>query len=125
MPVITSRISQRMFMMKDVRSMERVRDEWLLSPPSSCTASDEEAESICPDIRLLSSMSHISCYFFSADVGELKQMVGELQYAISHTSARLIRQLKRKDRHMARLHRNCDVVTAVLQAASLKRRKSR
>lgn len=46
-----------------------------------------------------------------------------MQRSISQTSGRLVRQLRRRDRRLAKLQRNCDVVTAILQAASLKRRE--
>ncbi|XP_064604966.1 TBC1 domain family member 30-like [Liolophura sinensis] len=56
------------------------------------------------------------------DVDELQSMVKELKHTTAQVSARLIRQLKRKDRRIAKLQRNCDIVTAIIQAASLKRR---
>jgi hypothetical protein len=36
-------------------------------------------------------------------------------------SVRLVKQLKQKDKLMSKLNRNCDVLTAMLQARSLKR----
>lgn len=50
-------------------------------------------------------------------------MVKELEHSTAQVSARLIRQLKRKDHRIAKLQRNCDIVTAIIQAASLKRRE--
>ena len=55
--------------------------------------------------------------------GQLKRLVSDLQRSVGQVSTRLVRQLKRRDRRLAKLSRNCDVVTAVLHAASLKRRE--
>ncbi|XP_041350161.1 TBC1 domain family member 30-like [Gigantopelta aegis] len=61
-------------------------------------------------------------FFENQSVVQLKRMVSDLQRSIGQSSHRLVRQLKRRDRRIAKLHRNCDVVTAILQAVSLKRR---
>ncbi len=58
-----------------------------------------------------------------ADLDELREMRSELQRQITQTSGRLIRHLKSKDRRVAKVQRHCDVITAVLQASSLKRRE--
>jgi hypothetical protein len=42
---------------------------------------------------------------------------------INQSSAKLIRQLKTKDKLAAKLNRNCDILTALLQARSEKRSK--
>ncbi len=42
---------------------------------------------------------------------------------INQSSAKLIRQLKAKDKLAAKLNRNCDILTALLQARSEKRSK--
>ncbi|KAK7101893.1 hypothetical protein V1264_020204 [Littorina saxatilis] len=57
----------------------------------------------------------------SQSTEQLKRMVSDMQRSVGQTSGRLVRQLKRRDRRLAKQSRNCDVVTAVLQAASLKR----
>lgn len=54
-------------------------------------------------------------------VVELKKTVDELQHRINFVSSRLVRQLKRRDRRVAKLQHNSDLVTAILQAASQKR----
>ncbi|XP_067685212.1 TBC1 domain family member 30-like isoform X1 [Haliotis asinina] len=54
-------------------------------------------------------------------ISQLRKMFGDIQRSINQSSTRLVRQLKCRDRRIAKLHRNCDVVTAILQAASLKR----
>ena len=59
--------------------------------------------------------------FFFSDLGELRQLQHELRRHVTQVSARLIRQLKQRDRHVAKHTKNCDVITAILQASSLKR----
>uniref|UniRef100_H3AW02 TBC1 domain family member 30 n=1 Tax=Latimeria chalumnae TaxID=7897 RepID=H3AW02_LATCH len=56
------------------------------------------------------------------DTEEMKRIVQELDYRIGVQSAKLIRQLKRKDRLLHKVQKNCDIVTACLQAVSPKRR---
>jgi hypothetical protein len=56
-------------------------------------------------------------------VDQVKKMVSELQYRNNCISARLVRQLKRRERRLAKLQHNFDIVTAILQASSQKRRK--
>ncbi|XP_033619650.1 TBC1 domain family member 30 isoform X1 [Fukomys damarensis] len=46
----------------------------------------------------------------------------ELKYRIGIQSAKLLRQLKQKDRLLNKVQRNCDIMTACLQAVSPKRR---
>ncbi|KAH9508091.1 hypothetical protein Btru_052821 [Bulinus truncatus] len=52
---------------------------------------------------------------------QLGKILADLQHSIAVMNVRLVKQLKRRDRCLARLQRNSDVVTAILQAASLKR----
>ncbi|EPY75205.1 TBC1 domain family member 30 isoform 3 [Camelus ferus] len=61
-------------------------------------------------------------YLRQKDTNELKTILGELKYRIGIQSARLLRQLKQKDRLLHKVQRNCDLVTACLQAVSQKRR---
>ncbi|KAA0720762.1 TBC1 domain family member 30 [Triplophysa tibetana] len=53
---------------------------------------------------------------------ELKEIIQEVKYRIVVQSAKLVRQLKRKDRLRQKFQKNCDIVTACLQAVSEKRR---
>ncbi|KAK7129787.1 hypothetical protein R3I93_019430 [Phoxinus phoxinus] len=53
---------------------------------------------------------------------ELKSIVQEVKYRIAVQSAKLVRQVKRKDRQRQKFQKNCDIVTACLQAVSQKRR---
>lgn len=68
----------------------------------------------------------LSFYFkssFLIDTNELKTILRELKYRIGIQSAKLLRQLKQKDRLLHKVQRNCDIVTACLQAVSQKRSK--
>lgn len=57
------------------------------------------------------------------DTNELETILRELKYRIGIQSAKLLRQLKQKDRLVHKVQRNCDIVTACLQAVSQKRSK--
>ncbi|EMP30310.1 TBC1 domain family member 30 [Chelonia mydas] len=56
------------------------------------------------------------------DADELATIVRELNYRICVQSAKLLRHLKQKDRLLHKVQKNCDIVTACLQAVSQKRR---
>ncbi|XP_032502371.1 TBC1 domain family member 30 isoform X1 [Phocoena sinus] len=68
------------------------------------------------------SQRHQMQYLWQKDTDELKMILRELKYRIGIQSAKLLRQLKQKDRLVHKVQRNCDVVTACLQAVSQKRR---
>ncbi|XP_045320810.1 TBC1 domain family member 30 isoform X2 [Leopardus geoffroyi] len=68
------------------------------------------------------SQRHQMQYLWQKDTDELKTILQELKYRIGVQSAKLLRQLKRKDRLLHKVQRNCDIVTACLQAVSQKRR---
>ncbi|XP_054862712.1 TBC1 domain family member 30 isoform X2 [Amphiprion ocellaris] len=53
---------------------------------------------------------------------ELRSIIQEVKYRTGLQSAKLIRQLKRRDRLFHKLQKNYDIVTACLQAVSQKRR---
>ncbi|XP_071589581.1 TBC1 domain family member 30 isoform X3 [Heliangelus exortis] len=61
-------------------------------------------------------------YLRLKDVDELTTIKRELNYRISVQSAKLLRLLKQKDRLVHKVQKNCDIVTACLQAVSQKRR---
>ena len=50
-------------------------------------------------------------------------MLRELKRSINMLSSKLVRLLKQRDRSAHKLQQNFDVLTAILQAVSLKRRK--
>ncbi|XP_017936205.1 TBC1 domain family member 30 isoform X2 [Manacus vitellinus] len=60
-------------------------------------------------------------YLRLKDVDELTTIKQELNYRISIQSAKLLRLLKQKDRLVQKVQKNCDIVTACLQAVSQKR----
>ncbi|XP_052609432.1 TBC1 domain family member 30-like [Peromyscus californicus insignis] len=60
-------------------------------------------------------------YLRRKDSSELKTILRELKYRIGIQSAKLLRQLKQKDRLLHKVQKNCDLVTACLQAVSQKR----
>lgn len=61
--------------------------------------------------------------FVNTGTDELRVMAKEMRTRISMLSTKLVKQLKRRDKHAYKLQRNFDVLTAILQAVSLKRRK--
>ncbi|XP_031445375.1 TBC1 domain family member 30 isoform X2 [Phasianus colchicus] len=61
-------------------------------------------------------------YLRLKDVDELTAIKRELNYRISVQSAKLLHLLKLKDRLVHKVQKNCDIVTACLQAVSQKRR---
>jgi hypothetical protein len=48
----------------------------------------------------------------------------QIQQEIGQANAVLVKNLRHRDKNLSKLQRNCDIITAILQAASLKRRKS-
>eukprot|EP00073_Rattus_norvegicus_P025589 XP_006241491.1 PREDICTED: TBC1 domain family member 30-like isoform X1 [Rattus norvegicus] len=64
-------------------------------------------------------------YLERKDSSELKTILRELKSRVGIQSAKLLRQLKQKDRLLHKVQKNCDIVTACLQAVSQKRSKFR
>lgn len=62
------------------------------------------------------------CLFSAPE--ELHSIIQEVKYRTGLQSAKLIRQLKRRDRLCHKLQKNYDIITAFLQAVSQKRRKT-
>ncbi|KAG8514122.1 TBC1 domain family member 30 [Galemys pyrenaicus] len=69
------------------------------------------------------SQLHQMLYLRQKDTNELKVILRELKYRTGILSAKLLRQLKQKDRLLHKVQKNCDIVTACLQAVSQKRSK--
>ncbi|XP_053111064.1 TBC1 domain family member 30 isoform X2 [Hemicordylus capensis] len=65
---------------------------------------------------------HQRKYLAQKDTNELMTIIRELSYRICVQSAKLLRLLKQKDRLSHKVQKNCDIVTACLQAVSQKRR---
>ncbi|XP_069830737.1 TBC1 domain family member 30 isoform X2 [Dendropsophus ebraccatus] len=68
------------------------------------------------------SRRHQLQFLRKKDYYELKAIREELRHRIAVQSAKLLRQLKQKDRLQHKVQKNCDIVTACLQAVSQKRR---
>ncbi|XP_078532383.1 TBC1 domain family member 30 isoform X3 [Lissotriton helveticus] len=68
------------------------------------------------------SRRHREAYLRATDINDLKAITQELNYRIGVQSAKLLRQLRQKDRLLHKQQKNCDIVTACLQAVSQKRR---
>ncbi|KXJ16227.1 TBC1 domain family member 30 [Exaiptasia diaphana] len=58
----------------------------------------------------------------SKDLEEIRVLAKEYKVRISMLSAKLVKQLKRRAKNAYKLQKNFDILTAVLQAVSLKRR---
>ncbi|XP_015270944.1 PREDICTED: TBC1 domain family member 30 [Gekko japonicus] len=65
---------------------------------------------------------HQRTYLAQKDTSELMTIIRELNYRICVQSSKLLRLLKQKDRLLHKVQKNCDIVTASLQAVSQKRR---
>lgn len=76
---------------------------------------------LCSGFWRVRNIEH--CFQHSVGIPQLKKTVEELQHRINFVSSRLVRQLKRRDRRIAKLQHNSDLVTAILQASSQKRSK--
>ncbi|XP_068132853.1 TBC1 domain family member 30 isoform X2 [Hyperolius riggenbachi] len=68
------------------------------------------------------SRRHRIQFLRQKDCNELRTIRGEIKRRTDVQSAKLLRQLKQKDRLQHKLQKNCDIVTACLQAVSQKRR---
>ncbi|KAM9673744.1 TBC1 domain family member 30 isoform 2-T2 [Trichechus inunguis] len=77
---------------------------------------------VLQELQERSSQRHQMQYLRQKDTSELKTVLRELKYRIGIQSAKLLRQLKQKDRLLHKVQKNCDIVTACLQAVSQKRR---
>ncbi|KAJ6651413.1 hypothetical protein lerEdw1_020986 [Lerista edwardsae] len=86
---------------------------------SSCAAESRFLQ----ELQRASSQRHQRKYLAQKDTGELMTVIRELKYRIFVQSAKLLRLLKQKDRLSHKVQKNCDIVTACLQAVSQKRRK--
>ncbi|XP_045685828.1 TBC1 domain family member 30 isoform X2 [Phyllostomus hastatus] len=78
--------------------------------------------SVLQELQERPNQRHQRQYLQQKGTNELKMILRELKNRIGIQSAKLLRQLKQKDRLVHKVQRNCDVVTACLQAVSQKRR---
>lgn len=73
----------------------------------------------------MSELTGVSVYFVLSAPAELQAIIQEVKYRTGLQSAKLLRQLKRRDRLCHKLQKNYDIITACLQAVSQKRRKNK
>uniref|UniRef100_A0A674DX29 TBC1 domain family member 30 n=1 Tax=Salmo trutta TaxID=8032 RepID=A0A674DX29_SALTR len=99
------------------------------SPDSSTEASSSElfcrsntGSSFLQELQEKHTRRHQVNYLSQKAPEELSCIVGEVLYRTGLQSAKLLRQLKRRDRLAHKLQKNYDIITACLQAASQKRR---
>ncbi|XP_016125922.1 TBC1 domain family member 30 [Sinocyclocheilus grahami] len=96
---------------------------------SSTEASSSEAflgrsntgSSFLQELQEKHTRRHQVKYLAQKGPEELKWIIQEVKYRIGVQSAKLVRQVKRKDRLRQKFQKNCDIVTACLQAISQKR----
>ncbi len=70
-------------------------------------------------------INFLSVFVFALSAPEeLQSIIQEVKYRTGLQSAKLIRQLRRRDRLHHKLQKNYDIITACLQAVSQKRRKN-
>uniref|UniRef100_A0A8C7YTE4 TBC1 domain family member 30 n=1 Tax=Oryzias sinensis TaxID=183150 RepID=A0A8C7YTE4_9TELE len=104
----------------------RSADSW----DSSTEASGSDAflgrsnsgSSFLQELQEKQTRRHQMNYLAQKDLEELRSIIQEVKYRSGLQSAKLIRQLRRRDRLHHKLQKNYDIVTACLQAASQKRR---
>ncbi|XP_020641711.3 TBC1 domain family member 30 isoform X2 [Pogona vitticeps] len=107
----------------------RHRDSWDSSTEASAGSDafpggrGSSAESRClQELQRRPGRRHQRKYLAQKDINGLTNIIRELNYRIFVQSAKLLRLLKQKDRLLHKVQKNCDIVTACLQAVSQKRR---
>ncbi|CAF3971921.1 unnamed protein product, partial [Adineta steineri] len=56
-------------------------------------------------------------------IPDLRYLCAQIQQQISQANAVLVKNLRHRDKSLSKIQRNCDIITAILQAGSLKRRE--
>lgn len=80
------------------------------------------ASSFLQELQEKHTRRHQMNYLAQKAPEELQSIIQEVKYRTGLQSAKLIRQLKRRDRLCHKLQKNYDIITACLQAVSQKRR---
>ncbi|XP_026555857.1 TBC1 domain family member 30 isoform X2 [Pseudonaja textilis] len=118
-------------LLTELYSVARVRHRDSLDSSTEASAGSDafpggrgsSAESrVLQELQRNSGQRHQRKYLAQKDISELTTVIRELNYRICVQSAKLLRLLKQKDRLLHKVQRNCDIVTAFLQAVSPKRR---
>ncbi|XP_019753023.1 TBC1 domain family member 30 [Hippocampus comes] len=110
----------------DTYSTKRNVDSW----DSSTEASGPDAfqgrcnagSGFLQELQEKHTRRHQVNYLARKEPEELRAIIQEVKYRTSIQSAKLIRQLRRRDRLVNKLQKNYDIITACLQAVSKKRR---
>ena len=67
----------------------------------------------------------LQCFLNSIGSSELRQNIRRLETQVQYAMSQLARQVKRRDKHRHRRERQYNLITAILQASSPKRSKSK
>ncbi|XP_072529306.1 TBC1 domain family member 30 isoform X2 [Salminus brasiliensis] len=92
------------------------------SGPEAVLSRSNTGSSFLQELQGKHTRRHQMSYLSQKDPEELKWIIQEVNYRIGIQSAKLVRQLRRKDRLHNKQQKKCDIVTACLQAVSQKRR---
>ncbi|GAA6105850.1 TBC1 domain family member 30 isoform X1 [Tachysurus ichikawai] len=106
---------------KGLRSADSLDSSTEASGSDAFLGRSNTASSFLQELQEKHTKRHQRNYLSQKDPEELKWMIQEVNYRIGIQSAKLVRQLKRKDRLHHKQQKKCDIVTACLQAVSPKR----
>ncbi|KAG7320331.1 hypothetical protein KOW79_016184 [Hemibagrus wyckioides] len=107
---------------KGLRSADSLDSSTEASGSDAFLGRSNTASSFLQELQEKHTKRHQRNYLAQKDPEELKWIIQEVNYRIGIQSAKLVRQLKRKDRLHHKQQKKCDIVTACLQAVSPKRR---
>ncbi|XP_053097842.1 TBC1 domain family member 30 isoform X2 [Pangasianodon hypophthalmus] len=107
---------------KGLRSADSLDSSTEASGSDAFLGRSNTASSFLQELQEKHTKRHQRNYLSQKDPEELKWIIQEVNYRIGIQSAKLVRQLKRKDRLHHKQQKKCDIVTACLQAVSPKRR---
>jgi hypothetical protein len=94
---------------------------WHSSVESDALECSNSSASFQPAYDALIMRRFTESQLMTKDKSELRSVLRELQHRIQQTNSRLLRQLKVRNRRVAHITNHCNVITACLQASSLKR----
>ncbi|KAI5094085.1 TBC1 domain family member 30 isoform X1 [Silurus meridionalis] len=107
---------------KGLRSADSLDSSTEASGSDAFLGRSNTASSFLQELQEKHTKRHQRNYLAQKDPEELKSIIQEVKYRIGIQSAKLVRQLKRKDRLQNKQQKKSDIVTACLQAVSPKRR---
>ncbi|TSK13216.1 TBC1 domain family member 30 [Bagarius yarrelli] len=106
---------------KGLRSADSLDSSTEASGSDAFLGRSNTASSFLQELQEKHTKRHQRNYLAQKDPEELKWIIQELNYRIGIQSAKLVRQVKRKDRLHHKQQKKCDIITACLQAVSQKR----